>query len=103
MGSAAAATLGASVAPFLFGMIADSYGLYAGFYFLAGVIICANALVFFIPDEKLKVAPAAAARFMIRPRGDRNVPVNLSVHFPVFFGGIDSRPFHVKQVACLEG
>jgi sugar phosphate permease len=53
-------TLGASVAPFLFGMIADSYGLYAGFYFLAGVIICANALVFFIPDEKLKVAPAAA-------------------------------------------
>jgi sugar phosphate permease len=53
-------TLGASVAPFLFGMIADSYGLYAGFYFLAGVIICANALVFFIPDEKLKVAPATA-------------------------------------------
>jgi sugar phosphate permease len=53
-------TLGASVAPFLFGMIADRYGLYAGFYFLAGVIICANALVFFIPDEKVKIAPAAA-------------------------------------------
>jgi sugar phosphate permease len=55
-------TLGASVAPFVFGMIADAFGLYAGFYFLAAVIIFANALVFFMPDsEKAKVSPAPAS------------------------------------------
>jgi sugar phosphate permease len=55
-------TLGASVAPFAFGMIADAFGLYAGFYFLAGIIIFANLLVFFMPDnEPRKVATQAAA------------------------------------------
>ena len=53
-------TLGASVAPFLFGMIADRFGLYAGFYFLAGVIIFANALVFFMPENEPNAATAQA-------------------------------------------
>jgi sugar phosphate permease len=41
--------LGASIAPALFGMIADAYDLYTGFYCLAGTIIFANLLVFFLP------------------------------------------------------
>ena len=45
-------TLGASVSPFLFGLIADAYGIYAGFYFLAATIILANGLVVFMPDTK---------------------------------------------------
>ena len=54
-------TLGASASPFLFGIIADAYGLYAGFYFLAGIIIFANVLVFFMPDtQRPKTAPALA-------------------------------------------
>ena len=55
-------TLGASVSPFLFGIVADAFGLYAGFYFLAGIIIFANGLVFFMPDtQKLKAAAATAS------------------------------------------
>ena len=52
--------LGAAVSPFLFGMIADAFSLYVGFYFLAGVIISANLLVFFMPKDN--APPAAAAR-----------------------------------------
>lgn len=44
-------SLGAAVSPFLFGMIADAYSLYAGFYFLAAIIISANLLVFFMPKD----------------------------------------------------
>ena len=52
-------SLGAAASPFLFGVIADAYGLYAGFYFLAGLIIFANVLVFFMPAEMDKVAAKA--------------------------------------------
>lgn len=53
--------IGASVAPALFGMIADAWDIYAAFYFLAGTIIGANFLVFFVPNgEAPKVATAAA-------------------------------------------
>ena len=54
-------TLGASAAPFVFGKIADTFGLYAGFYFLAGIIIFANLLVFFMPDTEPRKAVAASA------------------------------------------
>jgi sugar phosphate permease len=53
--------IGASVAPALFGVIADAYDLYTAFYFLAATIILANFLVFFVPNgEAPKIAPAAA-------------------------------------------
>lgn len=52
-------SLGAAVSPFLFGLIADAYSLYAGFYFLAGIIISANLLVFFMPDDNPKTAVVA--------------------------------------------
>jgi sugar phosphate permease len=54
--------VGASIAPAIFGMIADAYDIYTGFYFLAGTIACANVLVFFIPNGEAKPATAAAAR-----------------------------------------
>lgn len=42
--------LGGSVAPIVFGMVADATNVYTGFYFLAGTIIFANLLVFFMPN-----------------------------------------------------
>jgi hypothetical protein len=50
--------LGSAVSPLLFGLIADATSLYTGFYFLAGIILLANLLVFFMPEETVKVAPA---------------------------------------------
>ena len=52
--------IGASIAPAVFGMIADAYDIYTGFFFLAGTIIFANVLVFFMPDtaDGQKAAPA---------------------------------------------
>ena len=50
-------SLGASVSPLLFGAIADATSVYMGFYFLAGTIICANLLVFFMPDTG-RILPA---------------------------------------------
>jgi len=44
-----AQALGAALGPWFGGMIADRYGLLAAFYFLAGTIVVANFLVFFIP------------------------------------------------------
>lgn len=53
--------LGGSVSPAVFGMIADAYDIYTGFYFLAGTIAFANVLVFFMPNgEARQVKPAAA-------------------------------------------
>jgi len=53
--------LGGSVSPALFGIIADSFDLYTGFYFLAGTIAFANVLVFFMPNGAVRqVKPAAA-------------------------------------------
>jgi len=42
-------SIGGSLAPALFGVIADTWNVYAAFYFLAGTIIVANLLVLFIP------------------------------------------------------
>jgi MFS family permease len=38
-----------SVAPILGGLVADQWGLMAAFYFLAGTILLANAMVVFMP------------------------------------------------------
>jgi sugar phosphate permease len=53
-------SLGAAVSPFLFGLIADATDVYTGFYFLAGTIIAANLLVFFMPDTTV-AKPATAS------------------------------------------
>jgi sugar phosphate permease len=53
--------IGASIAPALFGMIADASDLYTAFYFLAGTILFANLLIVFMPDGKMATAKAAAA------------------------------------------
>jgi sugar phosphate permease len=42
-------SIGGSIAPATFGIIADTWNVYAAFYFLAGTIIAANLLVFFVP------------------------------------------------------
>jgi FSR family fosmidomycin resistance protein-like MFS transporter len=44
-------SLGAAVSPLLFGLVADATSVHMGFYCLAGMIIGANLLVFFIPKE----------------------------------------------------
>jgi len=43
--------IGAAIAPAIFGVIADAYDIYTAFYFLAGTIVVANVLVFFVPDH----------------------------------------------------
>jgi FSR family fosmidomycin resistance protein-like MFS transporter len=42
--------LGGGISPVVFGMIADHYGIYAGFYFLACTVVVANLLVFLVPS-----------------------------------------------------
>jgi MFS transporter, FSR family, fosmidomycin resistance protein len=42
-------SLGSSIGPLVCGMIADSYGLLATFYFLVATIIVANMFIFFTP------------------------------------------------------
>lgn len=44
-------SIGSSISPAVFGMIADAFDIYTAFYFLAGTIIVANLLVFAMPDE----------------------------------------------------
>jgi MFS family permease len=51
--------IGASLGPALAGMVADASDLYTGFYFLAGTIIMANLLVFFMPAEPQPATQAA--------------------------------------------
>ncbi|MGH8633233.1 MAG: MFS transporter [Burkholderiales bacterium] len=53
--------IGASIAPALFGMIADAYDLYTAFYFLAGTILFANVLIVFMPNGTAQQAKPAAA------------------------------------------
>lgn len=53
--------LGAAVSPTIFGMIADAYDIYTGFYFLAGTIALANVLIFFMPNGKAKQAKLVTA------------------------------------------
>lgn len=50
--------LGASLGPALAGIIADATDLYTGFYFLAGTIIVANVLMYFMPSEQRTRQPA---------------------------------------------
>lgn len=45
-------SIGGSIAPALFGLIADTWNVYAAFYFLAGTIIAANLLVVFVPHRE---------------------------------------------------
>ena len=54
-------SLGAAISPAVFGLIADNFDIYKGFYFLAGIIVFANLLVLFMPPEDGK-ARAGAAR-----------------------------------------
>jgi MFS family permease len=53
--------IGASIAPALFGVIADAYDLYTAFYFLAGTILFANVLIVFMPNERAAQAKPATA------------------------------------------
>jgi len=53
--------IGASIAPAIFGMIADAYDIYTGFYFLAGTILLANLLIVFMPNERAAQPKPAAA------------------------------------------
>ncbi len=53
--------LGGSASPALFGMIADVFDLYTGFYFLAGTIAFANFLIFFMPNGDVKQAKPVTA------------------------------------------
>jgi sugar phosphate permease len=46
------AALGSAISPSICGMIADRYDIYTAFYFLAGSIVFANLLVFFLPNTQ---------------------------------------------------
>ena len=50
--------IGAAVSPAVFGMIADAKDIYTAFYFLAGTILLANGLVFFVPNRERRLAAA---------------------------------------------
>lgn len=50
--------MGAAVSPAVFGMIADAKDIYTAFYFLAGTILLANGLVFFVPNRERRLAAA---------------------------------------------
>ena len=52
---------GSSISPLLGGIIADAYGLFAAFYFLAATIACANLLIFLMPKDEVREAKAAGA------------------------------------------
>jgi MFS family permease len=44
-------SIGGSIGPAIFGVVADTWNVYMAFYFLAGTIIAANLLVFFVPHN----------------------------------------------------
>ena len=50
---------GSAISPLAFGLIADHYSVFAGFYFLVATIVAANLLVCFLPGDS-KPVPAAA-------------------------------------------
>ena len=54
-------SLGSSIGPLVCGVIADSYGLLATFYFLVATIIVANMFIFFTPP------PAEEQRYVQAP------------------------------------
>jgi len=51
-------SIGGSIGPAIFGVVADTWNIYAAFYFLAGTIIAANLLVFFVPQQDTRTAAA---------------------------------------------
>jgi len=51
-------SIGGSIGPALFGVVADTWDVYMAFYFLAGTIIAANLLVFFVPHNSTHAAAA---------------------------------------------
>jgi len=51
-------SIGGSIGPALFGVVADTWNVYMAFYFLAGTIIAANLLVFFVPHNSTHAAAA---------------------------------------------
>lgn len=53
--------LGSSFGPALFGIVADHYGIYPAFYFLAGTIVFANVLIVFMPSGALEHREVAAS------------------------------------------
>jgi sugar phosphate permease len=50
--------IGASLGPALAGVVSDASDLYTGFYFLAGTIVAANVLMYFMPTEQAAPQPA---------------------------------------------
>jgi MFS family permease len=56
-----AQALGAAVAPFIGGVIADRHGLLATFFFLAATIVIANLFIFFIPARDARHTGAGSA------------------------------------------
>jgi predicted MFS family arabinose efflux permease len=51
-----AQALGSSIGPLLGGLVADSFGLAATFYFLAGTIVLANLFILFMPRAEVATA-----------------------------------------------
>ncbi|MBX3661616.1 MAG: MFS transporter [Burkholderiales bacterium] len=49
-------SIGGSIAPATFGVIADTWGVYTAFYFLAATIVAANLLVVFVPKDGTRTA-----------------------------------------------
>jgi len=54
--------IGAAIAPLLAGWVADTWGLFAVFYFLAGTIVLANFFVFLMPRDMFGRQGDAQAR-----------------------------------------
>lgn len=52
--------VGAAISPAIFGLIADHFSVYTAFYFLAGTIVLANVLIFFVPQTGAEPRAAAA-------------------------------------------
>jgi predicted MFS family arabinose efflux permease len=48
----------AAITPLIGGVIADRYGLPAVFYFLGGVLLLANVVVFLLPKEETRAEAA---------------------------------------------
>ena len=52
--------IGSSISPVIFGMIADNYGIHAGFYFLASTVVVSNLLVYLVPASPVAQDKPAA-------------------------------------------
>ena len=54
-------SLGSAISPAIFGLIADAYDIHTAFFFLAGTIVLANLLIFFMPNTETSRAVRAAS------------------------------------------